>query len=71
VEMVKVIKAQVDWENNSEEFWNAFYQRFPELKTDQDSYEFTEAEWKEITNLPGWDDPNAPVYAPHPLWVIE
>jgi len=69
--MNKVIRAQVDYENNSEDFWNAFYERFPELKTDQDTFQFTEDQWEEVVNLPGWVDPNSPAYAPHPLLILE
>lgn len=65
-----MVKAQVDWENNSEAFWDAFHERFPEFKS-QDVYEFTDEEWSEVTNLPGWNDPDAPPYAEHPLLIIE
>jgi hypothetical protein len=61
-----MIRAQVDWENNSEAFWDAFHKRFPDMQS-QDTYQFTEEEWEEVVNLPGWDDPSSPDYAPHPL----
>jgi len=64
-----MIKAQVDWENNSGLFWDAFHERFPAKQDIRGVYEFTEEEWEEVVNLPGWDDSSSPDYAPHPLIV--
>ena len=65
-----MIKAQVDWENNSELFWDAFHKRFPNMQQ-QEIFEFTEDEWNDVVALPGWVDPNSPAYAPHPLLILE
>ena len=61
---------QVDWENNSEDFWDWFHRRFPYAEFES----FFIAPPKvidEITSAPGWEDPEAPKYAPNPLIVIE
>ena len=57
---------QVDWENNSEAFWEWFSARFP-YAWGKELFFVSPEVFKEITEAPGWNDPEAPDYAPHPL----
>ena len=61
---------RVDWENNSETFWDWFHQRFP-YAWGKELFFVSPEVFKEITEAPGWEDPDAPVYAPNPLIVVE
>jgi len=64
-----MIRLIVDYENNNESFWEAFRNAFPNLNKDE--FYVTEKDWEKIQSLPGWNDPNSPRYAPHPLLRID
>jgi len=62
-----MVVLSVDYENNSETFWNAFHEAFPQFCGSKDTFSVTQQEFQQIQRLEGWDDPNAPYFAPHPL----
>ena len=70
------IHIRVDYENNSEQWWDAL-RAHPALKklaiadTGADECEVTPEQWAALQALPGWRDPEAPKHAPHPLLVQE
>ena len=67
-------QVRVEYENNSEVFWDAIREH-PALKSlpicdGADECEITPKQFALIQALPGWNDPDAPEYAPHPLTKI-
>lgn len=74
MKMKKSMTVKVDYENNSEIFWEALrahseLSRLP-IADYADECEITPKQFALIQALPGWNDPDAPEYAPHPLTKI-
>lgn len=68
------ILVAVDEENNAEEFWDALAERYPAIHArlrGKSRTRLTPREWEAVRQLPGWGDPAAPDYAPHPLVVVD
>lgn len=73
----KFVQVSTDFENNSEDFWNAVFNleqqgnEYAKLLRDTDTIVVTEEEAEEIRqlveSLPDWDAADAPTFAPHPI----
>jgi hypothetical protein len=62
-----------DYENNSETWWDELRRCEPAIAERFDRVdaivELSLQEFERLTDLPGWDDDDAPAYAEHPLLV--
>lgn len=69
-EKAGMVTVRVDDENNSEAWWDAVRTAAPSiaeaLSRDSEARISRDA-YAAIRALPGWDDDEAPEYAPHPL----
>ena len=82
-ETEKVFRIAVDQENGNEAFWECYHDEvgggsYSDAMARLSLDEFlivTAAERDQLLShfktFPGWNDPEAPTYAPHPLTVTE
>jgi hypothetical protein len=69
-DMVEAFEVHTDEENNTEGFWLALDKAFPdhaERLRRGESITISAVDFAEIANIPGFEDDDAPDYAPHPL----
>jgi hypothetical protein len=65
------ITVAIDWENNTETWWDALREQSPklhELFFMVDKLTITCEQFRQLTELPGWAD--GPPYAKHPIVVV-